>query len=67
MPAVYFTRQAERDLDEIFDYIARDNYARAVAFLDELRKVILGRAEMPLAGRQEEFLRPGTRWFPHAE
>ncbi len=64
MPVLIFSRQAERDLDEIFDYIARDSYVRAIAFLEVLHKAFIIRAEMPMAGKQEAFLRPGTLWFP---
>lgn len=44
---VELTREAERDLERIGDYIARDNPARAVTFLRELRDKCLGLAEMP--------------------
>jgi len=33
-----FSRRAEADLDEIAAYIARDNPARAVSFIRELRR-----------------------------
>lgn len=35
--AVYFTPQAEADLEEIGDYIAADNPERAVTFIREIR------------------------------
>ncbi len=44
---VELTREAERDLERIGDYIARDNPARAVTFLRELRDKCLSLAEMP--------------------
>lgn len=33
-----FSRQAERDIEEIGDYIARDNPRRAVTFIAEIRE-----------------------------
>lgn len=35
--AVYFTPQAEADLEEIGDYIAADNPERVVTFIREIR------------------------------
>lgn len=35
---VYFTPQAESDLEEIGDYIALDNPNRAVSFVQEMRQ-----------------------------
>jgi len=32
-----FSRRAEADIEEVGDYIARDNPARAVTFIAELR------------------------------
>jgi toxin ParE1/3/4 len=37
LPRLVFSPRAEADLEEIGDYIARDNPARAISFLDELR------------------------------
>ena len=42
-----FSPKAERDLEEIGDYIARDNPARAITFLDELRASCLEIAARP--------------------
>lgn len=44
---VHLTAEAEYDLEAIGDYIARDNPARAVSFLQELRAKCLGLADMP--------------------
>ncbi|MGD9616388.1 MAG: type II toxin-antitoxin system RelE/ParE family toxin [Alphaproteobacteria bacterium] len=38
MARLVFSPRAEADLEEIGDYIARDNPARALTFLDELRE-----------------------------
>ena len=39
---VHLTAEAEYDLETISDYIARDNPARALSFLQELRSKCLG-------------------------
>lgn len=44
---VHLTAEAEHDLETIGDYIARDNPARALTFLHELRSKCLGLADMP--------------------
>lgn len=44
---VHLSAEAEHDLETIGDYIARDNPARALSFLHELRAKCLGLAEMP--------------------
>lgn len=44
---VHLTAEAEYDLETIGDYIARDNPARALTFLQELRSKCLGLADMP--------------------
>jgi len=44
---VYLSAEAEYDLETIGDYIARDNPARALSFLHELRSKCLGLADMP--------------------
>jgi toxin ParE1/3/4 len=37
LPRLFFSPRAEADLEDIGDYIARDNPARAISFLEELR------------------------------
>lgn len=44
---VHLSVEAEYDLEVIGDYIARDNPARALSFLQELRSKCLGLADMP--------------------
>jgi toxin ParE1/3/4 len=44
-----FTRRAERDIEEIGDYIARDNPRRAVSFIRQLRLQCRKLAEFPEA------------------
>jgi toxin ParE1/3/4 len=45
---LFFTPQAELDLEEIGDYIALDNPARAVSFIKEIRQHCERIAEGPL-------------------
>ena len=42
-----FSEQAERDLEEIGDYIARDNPVRAESYVDELMDFCLHLAQPP--------------------
>ena len=44
---VTFTREAERDLEDIADHIARDDPIRAIGFVSELRRKCLALADMP--------------------
>jgi toxin ParE1/3/4 len=44
---VHLSAEAAYDLETIGDYIARDNPARALTFLQELRSKCLGLADMP--------------------
>jgi plasmid stabilization system protein ParE len=44
---VHLSAEAEYDLEVIGDFIARDNPARALSFLRELRSKCLGLADMP--------------------
>lgn len=46
---VWITAEAERDLEEIADYIARDNPPRALSFVLELREKCLSLVDTPLA------------------
>jgi len=51
-----FSRRAGSDIEEIGDYIARDNPARAVTFISELRAHCRRLADFPEAAP----LRPGV-------
>lgn len=44
---VHLSAEAEEDLERIADYIALDNPARAISFLQELRGKCLALADMP--------------------
>lgn len=46
---VRITAEAERDLEEIGDYIAQDNLPRALSFIEELRDKCLSLVDAPLA------------------
>jgi toxin ParE1/3/4 len=64
MKRVRVTRDAERDLDEIWLYIARDSEDAANRLVDELtaRFALLGSS--PEMGRRREELKPGMRSHP---
>ena len=57
--------RAERDLDHIKDYIARDNPRRALSFIRELRQACERLADHPRMGRARPELRPRLRSLPH--
>ena len=65
MTNVFFTPEAERDLEEIGDYIAADNPARAVSFVQDIRDrcTKIGNAPLAYAARPE--LGEGIRSCPH--
>ncbi len=56
-----FSRRAEADLKEIATYIARDNPARAVTFVQELREHCRGLVAFPAARRLRPELGRGVR------
>jgi toxin ParE1/3/4 len=56
--------QAEADLEAIGDYIAQDNPARAVTFVQEFHETFTQLAEMPLSGSARPYLGPGIRVRP---
>jgi toxin ParE1/3/4 len=62
---VYFSKQAERDLEEIGDYIAADNPHRAVTFIQEIRAHCARIADAPLAYVARPELGEGIRSCPH--
>ena len=55
------SRQADRDLLGIADYIARDNAARASSFVRELRSACARLGDMPAATLARPDLAPGLR------
>ena len=56
---IVFTRQAQRDLENIHAYIARDNPAQAYTVLSKLHTAINRLANFPEMGRVGR--KPGTR------
>lgn len=65
MMRLTFSPQAATDLEEIGDYIARENLPRAVSFLDELEAHCHTIAEMPEAFPARNDLAPGLRMVVH--
>jgi toxin ParE1/3/4 len=49
---VVWTEPAETDLDELFDYIARDSPIYAERFVDRILDAVVKLAELPRIGRQ---------------
>ena len=56
-----FSPYAERDLEEIGDYIARDNPRRAISFIAELRERCLSIVQTPYGFPAREELGSGIR------
>lgn len=57
--------QAALDLEEIGDYIARDNPRRAISFIDEMQAKCLKLADAPDIGTARPELGEGIRLLPH--
>jgi len=55
------TPKAEKDLDEISDFIAADDPAAAIRLLDSIEARCQALAEMPGTGRGREELAPNLR------
>jgi toxin ParE1/3/4 len=62
---ITFSRLAEADLEEIGDYIARDNPARALSFIHELRAHCRAIAASPLSYPQRPELHKQLRACAH--
>ena len=56
-----FSRRAERDIEEIGDYIARDNPRRAVTFVEELRDRCAQIVQFPYGAPSRPRLGRGVR------
>jgi toxin ParE1/3/4 len=65
LPRLVFSPRAEADLEGIGDYIARDNPARAISFLDELRAHCDRIAATPGSYPAREDLAAGLRMAVH--
>lgn len=57
--------RAAADLEEIAEFIARDNPVRAVSFIDELMGVCAGVEERPRGFRRRDDLAKGLRQAVH--
>jgi toxin ParE1/3/4 len=62
---VVFTRLATIDLEEIGDYIARDNPERALSFVEELRAQCVRIAQAPLSCAERPELGENLRSCVH--
>ena len=61
---VRLTQQAEEDVLEIWDYIARDNIPAADRLVDRFTEMYERLARSPGMGVRQEQYRPGLRCFP---
>lgn len=61
---VRYARLALRDLDGIFEFIARDNPNRASTYVDEIREACRRLGDSPLVGVDRSDIRPGLRILP---
>ena len=60
-----FSPKAAEDLEELGDYIARDNPLRAVSFVEEIERHCGRVAETPTAFPAREDIAPGLRMAVH--
>lgn len=60
---IQWTAQAEKDLIEIWGYIAQDNSLAADRVLDEIDQKVNVLAENPLLGRFRPDIAPELRYF----
>jgi toxin ParE1/3/4 len=65
MPGYFLSQEAQQDISDIGDYIARDNPIRAMSFVRELRARIGQAAERPLAYEERVELKAGLRAARH--
>ena len=61
MAACYFHPKAEKDLNEIYEYILVDNPGRAATFMAEIQEKCLFLADNPLVGVGRAELAPALR------
>ena len=62
--ALIYSRQAQGDLDEIFDFIAADNPRRARSYIEEIRQTCRGLCDAPLIGTARPDLQRDLRIMP---
>ncbi|HZA66841.1 MAG TPA: type II toxin-antitoxin system RelE/ParE family toxin [Geminicoccaceae bacterium] len=66
MPRIIVSPLAQADIDEIWDYIARDSTLNADRFVDRIEQRFGLLAANPRLGVARDDLRPGLRRFTHA-
>jgi toxin ParE1/3/4 len=66
MPRIIISPLAQADIDQIWDYIARDSILNADRFVDRIEQRFGLLAANPRLGVAREDLRPGLRRFTHA-
>ena len=66
MPRIIVSPLAQADIDEIWDYIARDSLRNADRFVDRIEQRFGLLAANPRLGVARDDLRPGLRRFGHA-
>ena len=64
MVKILLRPEAERDLDEIWWYIAQDNSDAADRFLDKIEERCQTLTQFPNMGLNRDELHPGLRSFP---
>ncbi len=64
MSSFQISAQAERDLEDIWAYIARDNEQAADALIDEIIERFPKLAKFPEMGKTRDDLLEGLRSFP---
>lgn len=63
---VVFLASAEADLEDIGDFIAQDNPARAVTFIEEMREHCRALEKHPQLGPIQPEIAPAARMLVHA-
>ncbi len=66
MPRIIVSPLAQADIDEIWDYIARDSSRNAGRFVDRIEQRFGLLAANPRLGVARDDLRPGLRQFGYA-
>lgn len=61
MTRLIFSPGSESDLEEIGDFIAKDNPDIAISFVERLRRRCRDLVPFPMAGRKRDEIRPGYR------
>ena len=64
---VEFSPRAIRDLQDILEFVARDNPQAAVRLIDRLEERCQGLARMPAVGTRRDDLAPGLRALSHGK